>query len=258
MNRAKDRLIDRGGKRGGCRDVLRVAFPLVLSTSSWGLMHFVDRMFLSWYSNDALAAAVPGSVTNFVLVAFFLGTATYVNTFIAQYIGAGRPRQVGSVLWQGIYFSVFSGIFLLGVIPFAGHLFRLVGHDAAVQEMEVPYFRILCYGSGASILGSTLSCFFIGRGKTLTVMWVNITATAANLLLDYAWIFGNWGFPEAGIRGALRHGRRHGPTVCFIHDNGSSSVQQANLWHRERVEAESTAFSQAHAVRPAKRNSLHA
>lgn len=182
--------------------MLRVAFPLVLSTSSWGLMHFVDRMFLSWYSNDALAAAVPASVTNFVLVALFMGTATYVNTFIAQYIGANRPQQVGSVLWQGIYFSVFSGILMLGVIPLAGPIFRLVGHDAAVQEMEVPYFRILCYGSGASVLGSTLSCFFIGRGKTLVVMWVNITATAANMLLDYAWIFGNWGFPEAGIRGA--------------------------------------------------------
>lgn len=202
MNRAKNRLVETAAKPGGYRDVLRVGFPLALSTSSWGLMHFVDRMFLSWYSNDALAGAVPGSVSNFVLVAFFMGTATYVNTFIAQYMGANRPRQVGSVLWQGIYFSIFSGIFLLGAIPLAGPLFRFVGHDPGVREMEIQYFRILCYGSGAHVLGSTLSCFFIGRGKTLVVMWVNITATGANVVLDYAWIFGNWGFPEAGIRGA--------------------------------------------------------
>ena len=33
-------------------------------------------------------------------------------------------------------------------------------------------------------------------------MWVNIVATCLNIALDYAWIFGNWGFPEWGIRGA--------------------------------------------------------
>lgn len=182
--------------------MLRIALPLVLSTSSWGLMQFVDRMFLSWYSNDALAGVVPGGATNFVFVSLFMGTATYVNAFIAQYIGARRPREVGSVLWQGMYFSIFSGIVLLGAIPLARPLFRLVGHDPSVQEMEVQYFQILCYGSGAGVLGNTLSCFFIGRGKTLVVMWVNITAMVANIVLNYAWIFGHWGFPRAGIRGA--------------------------------------------------------
>jgi len=202
MNRVEEMLLGKTANPGGYRDVLRVAFPLVLSTSSWGLMHFVDRVFLSWYSSDALAAALPASITNFLLVSFFMGTATYVNTFIAQYIGANRPRQVGSVLWQGIYFSIFSGILLVAAIPLAGSFFRFVGHDPAVREMEAQYFRILCYGSGASILGSTLSCFFIGRGRTLVVMWANIASAAANILLDYAWIFGNWGFPRAGIRGA--------------------------------------------------------
>ena len=83
MTRTGDRLVNGVAKPGGYRDVLRVGLPLALSTSSWGLMHFVDRMFLSRYSNDALAAAVPGSVTNFLLVSLFMGTATYVNTFIA-------------------------------------------------------------------------------------------------------------------------------------------------------------------------------
>ncbi len=68
--------------------------------------------------------------------------------------------------------------------------------------MEVQYFRILCYGSGAAVLGSTLSCFFIGRGKTMVVMGVNFIAALANVVLDYAWIFGHWGFPRLGIRGA--------------------------------------------------------
>ncbi len=202
MNREHDRFIDTSRNPGGYRDVLRVALPLALSTSSWAILHFTDRMFLSWYSVNAVAAAVPGSVTNFCLVSLFMGTATYVNVFIAQYIGARKPEQVGRILWQGIYFAVLSGLLVLLGIPLAPRLFRLVGHEKAVMEMEIQYFRILCLGSGAAVLGGTLSCFFIGRGKTLVVMAVNLTAAATNIVLDYAWIFGRWGFPEMGIRGA--------------------------------------------------------
>jgi MATE family multidrug resistance protein len=179
-----------------------VALPLALATSSWALMTFVDRIFLSWYSNDALAGVLPAGITNFCLVSFFLGTATYVNVFIAQYVGANQPQQVGRVLWQAIYFSILSGVILLGGIPLARPLFRFVGHEAAVQQAEVQYFRTLCYGSGATVLGNALSSFFIGRGKPMVVLCVDAAAAVANIVLDYAWIFGHWGFPRAGVRGA--------------------------------------------------------
>ena len=44
---------------GGYGEVLTIAVPMIQSMGSWSLMHFVDRMFLTWYSRDALAAALP-------------------------------------------------------------------------------------------------------------------------------------------------------------------------------------------------------
>ena len=43
---------------GGYGELLRIAIPMILSMGSWSLMYFVDRMFLTWYSRDALAAAL--------------------------------------------------------------------------------------------------------------------------------------------------------------------------------------------------------
>ncbi len=189
-------------RAGGYREVLVVAIPLVLSTATWSVQHFVDRMFLSWYSPEAIAAAMPAGMLYFSLVSIFMGTAGYATTFVAQYYGAGRCHRIGPALWQGVYISLLGGLVLLGAIPFAGPVFKLVGHSPLVQQNEVTYFEILCLGGGAYIASYALSGFFSGRGKTWPVMWVNVFTTVVNLVLDYALIFGHWGFPVMGIRGA--------------------------------------------------------
>ena len=192
----------RWNSNGGYREVLVVAIPLILSTATWSIQHFVDRMFLTWYSPETIAAAMPAGMLNFTIISIFMGTAGYVSTFVAQYYGAGRYHRIGPALWQGVYISLFGGIVLLGVIPLAEPAFRLIGHSPEIQKYEVIYFQVLCLGGGAYIGSYALSGFFSGRGKTWPVMWVNAATTAVNLVLDYALIFGKWGFPELGIVGA--------------------------------------------------------
>jgi len=187
---------------GGYREVLVIAIPLILSTATWSIQHFVDRMFLTWYSPEAIAAAMPAGMLNFSMVSIFMGTAGYVTTFVAQYYGARRFHRIGPALWQGVYISLFGGLLILCAIPFAEPVFSLVGHSPLVQQNEVAYFEILCLGGGAYAASYALSGFFSGRGKTWPVLWVNAATTVVNLVLDYALIFGHWGFPELGIRGA--------------------------------------------------------
>ena len=194
-------MLNRWSRPGGYKEVLKVAYPLILSTGSWSIQHFVDRVFLSWYSQDAIAASLPAGMLQFTFASFFFGTAAYVNTFVAQYVGADRPNRVGPAVWAGIYFGLVAGVIILCLRPFAHHFFEWAGHDPTVRVLEADYFRILCI-SGLGIPGIALSAFFTGRGKTLVVMWANFAATGVNILLDYALIFGNWGFPEWGISGA--------------------------------------------------------
>jgi MATE family multidrug resistance protein len=184
------------------RGVLRVSLPLVVSMSSTMIMEFTDRIFLANYSLDAIAAALPAGITSFLFISFFMGTAQYLNVFVAQYTGSGTLHRVGAVLWQGIYFSVLSGVVMASLYFLAEPLFRFSGHSPEIQALEVIYFRILCLGSGILIIGTSLSCFFSGRGRTRPVMIINMIGTLFNIPLDYALINGIWIFPEWGIRGA--------------------------------------------------------
>lgn len=194
--------VETGKDAGTLRELLHLAIPLVLSSGSLTLMHVVDRIFLTWYSPDALAASMPTAMLHWTLLSLALGTAAYLNSFVAQYDGARRPERVGAVLWQGAYFSVGSGVLLLVFVPLAEPIFQAIDHPPAVRQMEIEYFRILMIGSGAATLSNALSCFYSGRGRTTIVLWVNLFGTFVNLVLDYWFIFGGWGLPEMGIWGA--------------------------------------------------------
>ena len=187
---------------GGYREFLKIAFPLIMSTGAWSIQHFIDRMFLSWYSPEAIAASMPAGILNFTILSLFIGTASYVNTFVAQYNGAKQYSRIGASVWQGFYFSFFALATMLVFMQFADRIFQLAGHAPEVQELESQYFTIICAGGLFPVASAALSGFFSGRGSTWTVMWVNITATVTNIIFDYLLIFGNFGFPHLGIRGA--------------------------------------------------------
>jgi MATE family multidrug resistance protein len=186
----------------GYKAILTMAFPLILSSSSWAIQTFVDRMFLTWYSNETIAAAMPSGLLNFTLLCFFIGTAGYVTTFVAQYKGAGQPRSIGPVLWQSLYISVVGGALIMCTMPFSDMIFSAIGHGDVIARNESIYYFWLCTGAIPAIMGASLSGFFSGIGRTWPVMWINVIATGINILGDYLLIFGKFGLPEMGIRGA--------------------------------------------------------
>lgn len=211
------RLKHRWSCDAGYRDLLVVAIPLILSTSSWAIQHFVDRMFLTWYSPETVAASMPAGMLNFMIMSLFIGTAEYVSTFVAQYYGAGRPDRIGPALWQGMYLSVIGGAALLAFVPLAEPMFAIFKHDPLVQQHEVAYFQILCLGAFPAIASAAMSGLFSGLGKPWPVMWVNLLATAVNVVFDYAMIFGKFGFPEWGIRGAAIATVMSACTSCTVY-----------------------------------------
>jgi multidrug resistance protein, MATE family len=188
--------------QGGYADVLKIAIPLILSTGSWSLLHFIDRMFLTWYSPTAIAAAMPAGILNFTFCSIFIGAGGYVTTFIAQYYGAEKFHRIGPAMWQGIYLAILGGCVLLLTIPVAPWFFNKMGHEPEIVVNEIIYYQVLCYGSFPAILSSVLSGFYSGLGKTWPVMWISLLSAFINIVLDYAFIFGHFGFNEMGIRGA--------------------------------------------------------
>ncbi|MFH0976812.1 MAG: MATE family efflux transporter [Spirochaetota bacterium] len=197
-----EKLKGRWSEEAGYRDFLKLAFPLILSTGTWTIQHFVNRVFLTWYSPTAIAASMPAGMLSFALIALFLGTVTYVDVFVAQYYGAKQYRKIGPALWQGVYLSIAGGLLILSTLPAAEPVFKFIGHDPAIRHDEIIYYKYLAAASFAPLLSSVLSGFYSGRGKTWTLVIVNIITITINIIIDNILIFGKMGFKPMGIEGS--------------------------------------------------------
>jgi multidrug resistance protein, MATE family len=191
-----------GLRPGSFRELMTVAVPLVLSSGSLSLMIAIDRLFLTWYSEDALAASLPAAALHWTVMSAFVGMINYGNAFVAQYEGAGRKDRVAASVWQGIFLAIGAGLLFLTLFPLAPFFFAQGGHAPEVQHYETQFFRTLSCGAVPMLVTMAFGCFYSGRGKTRVVMYVDFLLAATNIALDPCLIFGLGPFPRLGIVGA--------------------------------------------------------
>lgn len=188
---------------GGYREVWRIAFPLIVSTASLTVMQFCDRMFLARYSDVSIRAALPAGILSFTMICGFLALVSYGSTFVAQFHGAGDRRGCGRATAQASFLALLAWPVILALFMPAGRaVLRWSGHPPDVLAEELTFYNIMIWGSLGSLLSSAAAGFYSGRGDTRTTMWAYTIGNLLNVGLDYLMIFGHWGLPEMGIRGA--------------------------------------------------------
>ena len=81
---------------GGARELLQLAWPLILGNSFWTIQIALDRVLLSRASSELVGAAMAAALLFWTPITFLQYTANYATTFVAQYTGAGQPHRVGA------------------------------------------------------------------------------------------------------------------------------------------------------------------
>jgi len=186
----------------GWAEVLRISLPLIIANSFWNLQLTVDRVMLGNFSTDSLGAAVAVMGVFWTPMALLQQTAGYSMTFVAQYFGAHREHEIGPLVWQSIYISIFGGLLFLLLIFASASIFGAMGHSDNMRLLEEGYFSALCFSALPTAVVAAASGFFTGLGRTQMVIWINGVGLIANVILDYFFIFGHGGLPAMGIVGA--------------------------------------------------------
>ena len=188
---------------GGVREVLVLAFPVILTQISMTAMGIVDSAMVGSLGATELGAVGFGGIWLWTFVSFFVGTMSAVQTFVSQREGAGASSECGAWAWQGLYALAPMGLLATAILYFgAEDLMRLLGPSEELQPLATSYVSVRSLGILGVLGAVAMSSFFRGIGDTKTPLYATLVANTANVVLDYGLIFGELGLPRLGVTGA--------------------------------------------------------
>ena len=183
--------------------MLKLAAPMVATNISFTLMQFVDRFMVSRLGTDALAAILPAGIVSFLPASFAIGVMTSINTFVSQSLGKGQKEHCSKYCWQSIYMGLaYCAIILAIMWPAAPSIFKMMGHEQNIVDMETTYLRIMLYALVLAVFIWSSSQFFMGIHRPIINMYAALCGQVVNVAANYVLIFGKFGFPQLGIAGA--------------------------------------------------------
>lgn len=187
---------------GHLKATITLGLPITGSLIAQMAIGLTDTVMVGWYGVEELAAVVLATSIFFVFFIVGSGFAMAVMPMVASAEGAGDGRQVRRVVRMGLWISVFYCAGAMPVLwPFEWLMLR-IGQDAEIAALSQVYMRIAQWGMFPAMLIMVLKSFLSGVERPNWVLWGTLLGALANGLLNYALIFGNWGAPEMGIRGA--------------------------------------------------------
>jgi MATE family multidrug resistance protein len=188
---------------GGVREVLVLAYPVILTQISMTAMGIVDSAMVGSLGATELGAVGFGGIWLWTFVCFFVGTTTAVQTFVSQHEGAGALRECGPWAWQGVYAVVPLGVVASAILYFGADAgMRLLGPSEELQPLAASYVSARSLGMAGMLCATAFSAFFRGIGDTRTPLYATLAANGVNVVLDYGLIFGELGLPRLEVEGA--------------------------------------------------------
>lgn len=184
------------------RAVLVLGLPLIGSHLAQMILHVTDTVMLGWYGVEALASVVLGASAFFMVFILGSGFGIGVMGMIAAALGRGDDTRVRRDTRMALWLSAGFGALSLPVMWWSDPILRTLGQKPELAAMAQDYLRIAGFGMIPALLVMVLKSYLSALERAQVVLWVTLAGAAANVALNWALIFGNWGAPELGVRGA--------------------------------------------------------
>jgi MATE family multidrug resistance protein len=181
---------------------LALAFPIVLSQIGQVTVSLVDNMMVGHVGTVELAAAAFANSVFMIGMVFGMGITFGLTPLVGKAYGNNDLKKTVVWLKNGIFSNLVAGIGLALLMVGIYFLLPLMGQTTEVLNLAGPYYLLLCASYLPFVLFFTFKQFFEGLGNTKMAMQITLTANVVNVLVNYVFIFGKFGFPELGLNGA--------------------------------------------------------
>ena len=185
------------------RSLVTLAVPISLQNLVTFAVSFADNVMIGSLGDDAISGVYIGGQLQSVLQMFVGGIEGAILILAAQYWGKKDTQSIRKVVSIGIKFALAVGLLSsLGAVLFPQWVIRAFTTEPGVIQEGAAYVQIV----GFTYLFFSVSQVMIAAMRSVETarigLYISCMALVINVCLNYVFIFGHFGFPAMGVRGA--------------------------------------------------------
>ncbi len=185
------------------RSLLRIALPITVQQFITSGIGTLDVLMVGQLGETSIAALGLANQVYFLVQLLLFGISSGSAIFTAQYWGARDVVNIRRVLGICLSITIPSAmLFTIAAVFFPDFVLRFYTNDQAVIELGSQYLRIVGVSYFFYAVSFSFSAILRSTEQVKLPMVVSAMALILNSVLNYALIFGNFGLPEMGVRGA--------------------------------------------------------
>jgi len=162
-----------------------------------------NNIFLGGLGERQLASAGITGVFYLIFAVAGNGLNNGLQAIIARRAGQNLHHEIGEVFFHGIWVALgfsFIGIALTTFV--APALLEAMINDPLIATEVISFLKIRIWGLPLLYLYVMRNALLVGTNQTRLLIWGTLAEALTNIALDYALIYGHWGFPALGFNGA--------------------------------------------------------
>ena len=188
--------------RNEIKKTLVLSIPIVVSQLGQMLMSVVDNIMVGKVGTEALAAAsIANAIFTLIMVIGF-GLTMAVTPLTAIAYGAGKDKECGVILRQGILVNLFFGILLCGATLVFSECIQYLNQPDEIVGPASIYMKVLALSMLPLMLFQSYRQFAEGVSFLKPAMIITLLANIVNILANWIFIYGNLGVAPLGLTGA--------------------------------------------------------
>lgn len=185
------------------KNIWGISYPIILGGLANTLLNLTDTAFVSRLGETELASMALTTIYYFVVVMIAISLGVGIQILMSRRAGEGDRNEIGKIFDHGFLTLSISGfVFTLILFFTTSALFKNILSSQAVLDASMQYISTRSFGLTFAFTTIAFRSFFIAIGNTKIITISAVLMLCLNFLLDYMLIFGNFGAPEMGIKGA--------------------------------------------------------